>query len=108
DEVLQNCKRHEWFCCPNYDLARKAATDILAGLPGDERSRAERLQGLTDELSNPGRMKPGWRWVRDEFGSRKEYVEPLEQWPDWPGLRAEKQREKLCQIYSRPEYRAPS
>jgi hypothetical protein len=31
-EILQNCTRHEWFGCPNYDLARKAATDFLAGL----------------------------------------------------------------------------
>lgn len=31
-EILQNCTRHEWFGCPNYDLARKAAADYLAGL----------------------------------------------------------------------------
>lgn len=106
DAVLQNCLRHEWFRCGNYELARKAAVDILAGLTPDGRSRAERLEELTTDVMGLG---PGWRWVRDPEGSRKEYVEMLRNpWPDWGGgmLREAKLKEKLCRIYSRPEYRA--
>lgn len=105
DAVLQNCVRHEWFGCPFYDLARKAATDIVAGLPASENSRAERIAGLTDEIMN---LPSGWRWVRDPSGSHKEYVRLLENpWPDWPGLREAKLQEKLRCIYSRSEYRVP-
>ncbi len=102
DGVLQNCLLHEWFSCSNYELARKAATDIAAGLHrGDEESRAQMIERLTAEIMN---LKPGWRWVRDPSGSRKEYVPLLHSpWPDWPGLRAAKHSEKLQWIYARPE-----
>lgn len=104
DAVLQNCIRHEWFGCPFYDLARKAATDVVAGLPASsEESRAERIAALTMEIMN---LPPGWRWVRDSSGSRKEYVPLLQNpWPDWPGLREAKLREKIQCILSRDEYR---
>ena len=103
DGVLQNCLRHEWFGCPFYDLARKAAVDVLSGLPRSMSSRAERLDSLTNEIMN---LPPGWRWVRDPSGSRKEYVPLLEHpWSDWPGLREAKLREKLQWIYERPEYK---
>lgn len=102
EAVLQNCLRHEWFRCGSYELARKAAVDILAGMGSDGRSRAERLEELTTDVMG---LDPGWRWVRDPEGSRKEYVEMLEHpWPDWPGLREAKLKEKLCRIYARPEY----
>lgn len=103
DAVLQNCLRHEWFGCPNHKLARIAATDVVAGLSWDtEESRAERIARLTDEIMN---LPPGYRWVRDPEGSRKEYVEMLQNpWPDWPGLRERKLLEKLTWIYARPEY----
>lgn len=105
DAVLQLCHRHEWYGCPHYDLARKAATDVAAGLPSSDISRAERIARLTDEITN---LKPGWRWVRDSSGSRKEYVPLLENpWPDWPGLREAKLKEKLQWIYARPEYGDP-
>jgi hypothetical protein len=101
EAVLQNCLRHEWFGCPNYELARKAAVDVLAGLRSDGRSRAERLEELTADVMSLG---PGWRWVRDPEGSRKEYVPMLEPpWPAW--LQDLKLEEKLCRIYARPEYR---
>lgn len=105
--VLQNCLRHEWFSCSNYELARKAATDIAAGLhPGDEESRAQMIERLTAEIMN---LKPGWRWVRDPAGSRKDYVPLLENpWVDWPGLREAKLKEKVCRIYARPEYGVPA
>ena len=61
DAVLQNCLRHEWFGCPYYDLARKAATDIVAGLPASHESRSEQIARLTNEIMN---LPPGWRWVR--------------------------------------------
>ncbi len=103
DAVLQNCHRHEWFGCPHYDLARKAATDVESGLPPTEESRAERIARLTTEIMN---LPAGWRWVKDRFGSRKEYVPMLENpWPAWPGLREEKLCQKLSEIYARPEYR---
>ncbi len=105
EAVLQNCLRHEWFGCPNYDLARKAAVDVLAGLAPNEQSRAERLEALTHEIMN---LPPGWRWVRDPSGSRREYVPLLQNpWPDWPGLRQAKLQERLQCIYSRTEYRVP-
>lgn len=102
DEVLQNSLRHEWFKCPVYELARKAATDVASGLPRGDISRAELIANLTDDIMN---LSPGWRWVRDPSGSRKEYVPLLTNpWPDWPGLRDAKLKEKLCRIYARPEY----
>lgn len=106
DGVLQNCLRHEWFGCPHYDLARKAASDVVAGLPRDERSRAERVADLTDEIMG---LEPGWRYVRDRRGSHKEYVPLLvSKWPAWPGLRQAELEEQLRWIYSRPEYRTDS
>ena len=103
DEILQNCLRHEWFCCPLYSLAREAAIDVLSGLrlqPGE--SRAEKLADLTDDIQN---LDPGWRWVRDPSGSRREYVPMLENpWPDWPGLRAAKLENKLSKMYQRSEF----
>lgn len=104
DAVLQNCLRHEWYCCANHKLARVAATDVLAGLSwsSEEASRAEKIAQLTDDIMN---LEPGWRWVRDPAGARKEYVPLLEHpWPDWPGLREAKFREKLAWIFARPEY----
>lgn len=107
DAVLQNCHRHEWFGCPFHELARKAATDVAAGLPPTaEESRAERVARLTDEITT---LPPGWRYVRDPAGARKEYVPLLPHpWPDWPGLRAAKLEEKLTWIRARPEYGAPA
>ena len=105
DPVLQNCVRHEWFGCPYHELARKAATDVIAGLPPSEQSRAERLAELTQEIMT---LPPGWRWVRDSAGSRKEYVPLLENpWVDWPGLRDAKLQEQIQWIRARPEYGVP-
>jgi hypothetical protein len=106
DAVLQNCIRHEWFGCPFYELARKAATDVLAGLEAyGEQSRAERIAALTTDIMN---LLPGWRWVRDASGSWKEYVPLLQNpWPDWPGLRDAKREAKIQCIFKRPEYRVP-
>lgn len=105
DAVLQNCICHEWFGCPFYDLARKAATDVVAGLPASEMSRAERIAQMTNDIMG---LAPGWRWVRDPSGARREYVPLLENpWPDWPGLRHAKLQEKLQCIYRRTEYRVP-
>lgn len=102
DAVLQNCWRHEFFGCPNRDLAHKAAVDILTGLPHSDESRSQRLEQLTNEIAN---LPPGWRWVRDGSGSRKEYVPMLEHpYPDWPGLREAKLEEKIQWILARPEY----
>lgn len=101
--VLQNSLRHEWFGCPLYDLARKAAVDILSGLPATGESRAARLEPLTNEVMN---LPPGWRYVREPRGSWKEYVPMVPSpWPSWPGLAAAKLQEKLERIWERPEYR---
>jgi hypothetical protein len=103
EPVLQNCKRHEWFGCSSYDLARKAAVDIAAGLPPSGKSRAEVIEELTRDIMQ---MQPGFRWVRDLNGSRREYVDMLDDpWPDWPGLREKRLKEKIEWIYSRDEYR---
>jgi len=105
DPVLQNCHRREWFGCPFHGLARTAAIDVAGGLPpASEESRAEQVAALTADIRN---LPPGWRWVCGDGGSRKEYVPLLEGWPDWPGLREAKLREKLCRIHARPEYRRP-
>lgn len=103
DDFLQLFHRHEWYACQSYELARKAATDIVAGLPRSDEPRAQRVAQITDEIMN---FEPGWRWVRDKYGSRKQYVPMLENpWPDWPGLREGKYLEQLCRIHVRPEYR---
>ncbi|HYH66530.1 MAG TPA: hypothetical protein VD866_17685 [Urbifossiella sp.] len=106
DGVLQNCLRHEWFGCPLYDLARKAAVDILSGLPATDEARAARLEWLTTDVMNLG---PGWRWVREPRGSWKEYVPMLASpWPNWPGLRDAKLKEKLEKTWQRSEYGTPA
>jgi hypothetical protein len=103
DAVMQNCKEHNWFGCSSYELARKAAIDIAAGLPPCVETRSELIESLTRDIMG---MRPGHRWVRDLNGSRREYVPMLEEpWPDWPGLREKKLREKIEWIYSREEYR---
>lgn len=106
DSLLQNCRRHEWFCCARYDLARKAAIDIAAGLSlSEDETRAEKIEQLTKQVMN---ARPGEVWVRDSLGSRKEYVPLLQHpLPDWPGLRERHLQEKIRWIYSRPEYRNP-
>ncbi|MFN4261396.1 MAG: hypothetical protein ACK4RK_19085 [Gemmataceae bacterium] len=105
NDLLQLCHRHEWYRCSNYELARKAATDIVAGLPGSDQPRAQRVAAIADEIMN---FSLGWRFVRDRSGSRKEYVPMLQNpWPDWPGLREAKLQEKLQLIYNRTEYRKP-
>lgn len=102
-QVLQNCKRHEWYGCPDFDLARKAAIDILAALRPDGRSRAERLEELTHDVMT---LRPGERWVREGAAAWREYVPLLKNpWPDWPGLHDAKIRDKLARVYNRPEYR---
>lgn len=107
DEVLQNCRVHHWYGCSNYDLARKAATDVASGLGrSDEQSRADRIAELTEEIM---RFKPGQRWSVYPWGSRKEQVAMLQHpVPDWPGLRQKYLEDKLCQIYARPEYQTHS
>ena len=103
EAVLNNCKRHEWMGLKSYELARKAAADILANLPPDERSRPERMEQLTNDVMT---MAPGWRWVVEGGRAWREYVPMLENpWPDWPGLREAKLREKLARTFARPEYR---
>ncbi len=105
DAVLQLCHRHEWYRCPQYELARKAATDVIAGLANNDQSRAERIAAVTDQVMN---FKPGQRFVRDATGSRLEHVPLLQNpWPEWPGLREAKLKEKIAWIHTRGEYRVP-
>lgn len=109
ERVLQLCTRHEYFRCSNVDLARKAATDLIGGIDRDdqdERSRAERIADLADDIMA---LATGKRWVREEGRSSEEYVElPENPWPDWPGFRDAKHQEKLTWIYSQPEYHRPA
>jgi hypothetical protein len=103
DGYLQNCQRKEVYRS-GYEVARQMAPMIVAGLPPSELSRAARIEAITNDIVN---MKPGWRWVIDRDGSRREYVPMLQNlWPDWPGLREQMLEEKLCRVYARPEYRA--
>lgn len=104
DDLLQLCHRHEWYRLSEHGLARKAAVDIIAGLPmSEEESRAQRIDKLTSEMMN---LKPGECYVRDRHGSRKEYVPLLQNpWPDWPGLREAKLLEQIRWIQNRDEYR---
>ena len=96
-----NCQRKEIYRS-TYEIARKMAPMIVAGLPMSDDSRASRIDSVTNDIV---KFKAGWRWVIDHAGARKEYVPMLENgWVDWPGLREEKEREKLCEIYARPEY----
>jgi hypothetical protein len=102
--VLQNCRIHHWYAQGSRELARKAATDVSAGLrPEGEETRADLVERLTNDLLF---FQPGWRWSRYPWGSKKEYV-PLFRlpYPDWPGYKEAKLQEKLCAIVSRPEYR---
>jgi hypothetical protein len=102
DDLFQLCHRHEFFRCPNYDLARRAAADILTGLPRTEQSRAERLAEIADDLTN---LAPGWHWVRDQAGSRKELSRILDHpYPNWGNLRREKDRCQLETIWARGEF----
>jgi len=103
DGYFQNCQRKEIYRCGHYELARKLAAMIAAGLPPTDETRASRIDALTTDLMN---LKPGWRWVTDRSGSRKEYVPLLaDPYPPWPGLVEAKMGEKLCRIYARAEYR---
>ena len=104
DGYFQNCQRKEVYRTGNYELARKMAAMILPGLPKrEEETRAGRMDALTTEIMT---LEVGVRYVIDQGHARKQYVPMLASpWPDWPGLRAEKYLEKLCEIYTRPEYR---
>ncbi|HQR05680.1 MAG TPA: hypothetical protein PLN21_02605 [Gemmatales bacterium] len=104
DNILQNCSEHQYFRCASYDVARKAAQDIAAGfqwLGSSDISRAETIAQLTTELLH---FSPGWRYVRDGRGSRKEFVPLLKDPWVWPSLQIPKLREKMNRIYSKPEY----
>ncbi|MFO0814109.1 MAG: hypothetical protein U0796_12865 [Gemmatales bacterium] len=104
DNIFQNCSEHQYFRCASYDVARKAAQDIAAGfhwLAGADISRAETIAQLTTELLH---FSPGWRYVRDGRGSRKEFVPLLKDPWVWPSLQIPKLREKLSRIFSKPEY----
>lgn len=103
EHVQQLCTTREYFQCSTYELARRAAVDIVGGLPATEQSRAERIAEIAADVMS---LAPGWRWVRDRWGSTREYLPlPENPWPDWPGLREAKFQEKLSWIRSRPEYR---
>ena len=104
ESFFQNCQEKHFYRCGDYTLAHKLAAYIAAGWPrGEKESRAAVIDSLTSDLMH---LKPGWRYVIGPGGTRKEYVPMLENpWPDWPGLREAKRKEKLCRIYSRPEYR---
>ncbi len=101
---FQNCQEKHFYRTGDYTLAHKLAAFVAAGMSrGEKQSRAEMIDGITSELMG---FKPGWRYVVGPGGTRKEYVPMLvNPWPDWPGLRQAKREEKLCRIYSRPEYR---
>jgi hypothetical protein len=104
ENVFQNTGRKEYYRCGSYDVARKAALDIAAGMyfPSDsEISRAEHVARLTTDLLN---MPPGTRYVRDQFCSRREYVPLLKAPWTFASLQAKKLREKLARIYTKPQY----
>jgi hypothetical protein len=106
DGFLTGCVRKEVYRAGDYDLARKMATILAPGFPPGEEKRTELIARLTTEIMN---LEPGWRFVTDRSGSRKEYVPMLEEpWPDWPGLREGKLKEKIEWIHQRPEYRRSS
>ncbi len=104
DGFFQNFPRKEIFRTADRDLARKMASIIASENPDPLVTRSEHIDSLTTAIMN---LEPGWRFVTGPGGSRfAEYVVPLKSpWPDWPGLREAKLREKLEQIYKRPEYR---
>ena len=100
DALFQNCLRHEWFGCAMTNWLAKGRQYRCRAGEFWRKPRGQRIAAIADELMN---FPPGWRWVRDPSGSRKEYVPLLENpWVDWPGLRAAKLREKLQCIYSAP------
>jgi hypothetical protein len=102
---FQNCQEKHFYRCGDHTLARKLAAFVVAGMGRGEESRASAIDSVTSELMN---FKPGWRYVVGPSGTRKEYVPMIQEpWPDWPGLREAKMREKLCQIHARPEYGVP-
>jgi len=103
DDLIQVCHRREWYGCQSYDLARKAAIDVVSCMHiGDDDNRAKMIQSITGEIK---RFSPGWRYVVQAGRVRKEYVPLLQNpWPDWPGLRDQKAKEKLEWIHARPEY----
>lgn len=104
DGYFQNFPRKEIYRTADRDLARKMASIIASENPDYELTRAERVESLTSKIMN---LQPGWRFVTGPGGSRfPEYVVPLRSpWPDWPGLREAKLKEKLKCIYNRIEYR---
>jgi hypothetical protein len=104
ENVFQNTGRHEYFRCGSYEIARRAAQDIAAGmrhLAYSEISRAEQIAQLTTDLLN---MAPGWRHVRNHSGSFREYVPLLGTPWTFPSLQTQKLREKLALIYAKPQY----
>ena len=102
---FQNCQEKHFYRTGDYALARKLASFVVGGVRrGDEDSRARMIDDVVTDLMT---FDPGWRYVVGPSGTRKEYVPLLENpWPDWPGLREAKLKEKLQWIYSRPEYRS--
>lgn len=105
DGYFQNCQEKHFYRTGDYTLARKLASFVAAAIDRGEASRAETVDRIASDLMTFG---PGWRYVVGPDGARKEKVPMLtSDFPDWPGLRQDKLEEKLCQIYSRPEYRTP-
>ncbi len=103
DGYYQNCAKKLVYQTSDYDLARKMATFAEPGFPPTDESRTERVAMLTAMMMN---FRPGERLVISRSGSRIEKVPMLENpWPAWPGLREAKLMEKICRIYTRPEYR---
>jgi hypothetical protein len=102
---FQNCQEKHFYRCGDYALARKLAAFVVGGVSRGEESRSSMVDAVASQLMT---FKPGWRYVVGPGGTRKEYVPMLDNpWPDWPGLREAKMREKLCQILARPEYGVP-
>jgi len=102
---FQNCQEKHFYRTGDYTLAHKLAAFVASALPRDGETRASMIDSITTRLMN---FKPGWRYVIGPRGAREEYVPMLKSpWPDWPGLREAKLREKLQWIYQRPEYRTP-
>ena len=102
DLILQASLRKVWGLCSNYDIARKGAQGLVAASRfDDESSFASRVASMTNDLMN---LKPGWFWIQDPAGVRKQYVELLEDPWVWPKLQELKLRQKIAQIHARPEY----
>lgn len=102
---FQNCQEKHFYRTGDYTLAHKLAAFVVAGMRRGEESRAAMIDAVTSKLMH---FRPGQRYVVGPGGTREEQVPLLESpWPDWFGLREAKVREKLCQIYARPEYKTP-